>query len=231
MPDLQALARGYRILGMNGIGLGLLAHLTLREPGGQTFWSYQFGESVEEVTPDSLREVDFDLQVLSGGGAVNRNLRIHSEIYAARPDVTCIVHHHGGDAIALGAIGANVFPYDRNAARWHGAIDLVDDNESPVLAQQGASIAAALGGRKALLLKHHGVLVTGPNLQDVVVATIELERVCGVQLRAMAAGSLHRIPDAEIEDAKATLGSQRIADGYWDYYCRRLARVGLDIDR
>lgn len=222
------LALGYRILGMNGLGLGLLAHLTTRVAGGSTFLTYQFGQSVDEVRPQDLREVDFDLNIVNGAGQVNRNLRIHGEIYAARPDVLCIAHHHGDNSIALGAIGHNLAPFDRNAARWAGEIDLAEDPESPVIAEQGRSIANALGQNKALLLKHHGVLVTGANVRDVVVSTIELERTCGVQLKAMAAGTLHLLPQAEIDDAKRTLSSAVLYNGTWDYYRRALTRKGLD---
>lgn len=224
----QELAIGYRVLGMNDIGIGILAHLTVRTPGGKTFWTYRRGQSVEEVCVSDLREVDFDLNILEGDGPINPNLKIHSEVYAARPDVLCIAHHHGDNALALGSIGRNVVSCNRPAGRWDGEIDLIEDFESPALAQQGPSIAAALGGKKALLLKYHGVLVTGSCIADAVVATIELERTCGVQLKAMAAGPLDLMPQAEIDDAKQSLGSERYYRATWDYYCRALARCGLD---
>jgi L-fuculose-phosphate aldolase len=229
MDDLKAeLALGYRILGSQGIGLGLLAHLTVRSPGGSTFWTYQLGQSVEEVRAIDLVEVDFSLKPVEGTGLVNPNLVFHSEIYAARPDVKSIVHHHGDNAVALGAIGKCLVSFDRNAGRWDGEIDLVEEYESPILREQGASIVAALGGLKALLLKHHGVLVTGENLADAVVSTIELEHSCGVQLKAMAAGELHLMPAAEIEDTKRALGSKRYYEGTWAYYKRMVTRLGLD---
>ena len=231
MANLQReLALGYRILAAQGIGLGLLAHLTVREPGARTFWTYQLGQSMEEVRLIDLVELDFDLKVVSGSGFVNPNLAFHSEIYAARADVLSIVHHHGGNAVALGAIGRSVEPFDRNAGRWHNEIALAQMYESPVLRHQGASILASLGKLKALLLKHHGVLVTGECLADAVVSTIELEQVCGVQLKAMAAGELNLMPDAEIEDTKRALGSKQYYNGSWAYYKRALTRAGLDHD-
>lgn len=227
---LRDLALGYRVLGSQGVGLGLLAHLTVRESGASTFWTYQLGQSVEEVRVADLVEVNFDLVVVSGSGLVNPNLAIHSEIYAARPDVLSIVHHHGDNAVALGAIGQSVVSFDRNAGRWDNEIALAEMFESPVLRDQGASIASSLGRFKALLLKHHGVLVTGESLADAVVSTIELEHVCSVQLKAMAAGELHLMPAAEIEDTKIALGSKRYYEGMWAYYKRVLTRHGLDKD-
>lgn len=221
------LALGYRILGMHGLGLGMLGHLTARLPGGDTFWTYQFGQSVEEVRVSDLREVDFDLRAVTGEGRINPSLRLHGEIYATRPDVLCIAHHHGDNAVALGALGQNLVPFDRNAARWSGEIALTTDVESLPLAEQGPAVARDLATNRALLMKHHGVLVTGASIPDAVVSTIELEHSCGVQLRVLACGRPHLMGDAEIEDARI-LGSDLVVSGSWDHHVRTLHRRGLD---
>lgn len=225
---LRDLALAYRILGSFDIGTGLLAHLTLRGGGGSTFWSYQLGQSVEEVRTADLVEVDFNLNLVSGAGRVNPNLRIHGEIYAHRPDVHAIVHHHGTNGVALGAIGSTIIPFDQHAARWHEEIALAEVYESPLLHGVSESIAGALGNRKALLLKHHGVLVTGCSLADAVVSTVELDKVCGAQLAAMAAGEPQSMPAAELADVKQVMGSAIYYDATWAYFLRRLARLGLD---
>ncbi|MFD2420181.1 class II aldolase/adducin family protein [Amycolatopsis pigmentata] len=225
----KELTLGYRILGMRGLGLGLLAHLTARLPGSDTFWTYQFGQSVEEVRIRDLREVDFELNVVRGEGTINPSLRLHGEIYAARPDVVCIAHHHGDNAVALGALDQNLVPFDRNAARWEGEIDLTTDIESLPLAEQGPVVARLLAKNKALLMKHHGVIVTGTSVADAVVSTIELERSCGVQLKVMAAGEPVLMTQAEIDDSRV-LGGEVMIKGTWDYYVRTLHRRGLDSD-
>lgn len=225
---VRELALAYRILGSYNIGVGLLAHLTVREPGSSTFWTYQLGQSVEEVRTSDLIEVGFDLKPVAGRGRINPSLNIHAQIYSARPDVCSIIHHHGANAVALGAIGSSVMPFDQHAARWNGEIALAEVYESPLLHSQSASIAESLGRLKALLLKHHGVLVTGGCLADAIVSAIELETVCGVQLKAMAAGELHMMPAAEIDDVKQVLESKIYYDGVWAYYLRRLSHLGLD---
>jgi len=200
----------------------------MRGGGGSTFWTYQLGQSVEEVRTADLVEVGFDLKLVSGDGRVNPNLKIHGEIYAARPDVHSIAHHHGSNGVALGAIGATVIPFDQHAARWHDEVVLAEVYESPLLHGVSATIAEALGSKKALLLKHHGVLVTGSCLADTVVSTIELDNVCGAQLKAMAAGEPQSMPAAELSDVKQVMGSKIYYEAAWAYYLRRLARLGLD---
>lgn len=228
---LREQALGFRVLGNNALGHGILAHLTARLPGRETFWTYQLGMSVEEVRVSDLRECDFDARPLDGISPVNPTMRAHGAIYRARPDVTCVVHHHSDACIALGAIGANIVPFDRNAARWHGEIALVEDFEDvPDIADQGLAYAAGLGAGKALLLKHHGVLVTGKSVRDAVIGALELERTCRVQLLAMAAGTLHHMGPGEIAECRKFLTSDRAVELNWAYQLRHLARCGGDAD-
>ena len=218
---------GYHILAREGLGLGLLGHLTARSPSGDSFWTYQLGKSFEEVEADDLREADFDLNILAGGGAINPTLKIHALAYQARPDIMCIVHHHGEDSVAMGAIGAVLETVDRNAAKFDGELDIIEDyDRAHQIAEQGDAILGTLGAKRALILKHHGVLVTGRSVRDTVVATIMLERSFAVQLKAMAASpTLHRMDEAEIADARGFLNSDMFIDGTWDYLKRATARA------
>jgi L-fuculose-phosphate aldolase len=225
---VRELALAYRVLGSFNIGTGLLAHLTVRGAGASTFWTYQLGQSVEEVRTADLLEVGFDLELVSGQGHVNPNLKIHGQIYTARPDVQSIIHHHGANGVALAAIGANIIPFDQHSGRWHEEVALAEVYESPLLHGASLSVAEALGANKAVLLKHHGVLVTGCCLADAVVSTIELDNVCAAQLRAMAAGEPQAMPAAELADVKQIMGSKIYYDAAWAYYLRRLTRLGLD---
>ncbi|MEP4380756.1 MAG: class II aldolase/adducin family protein [Alphaproteobacteria bacterium] len=226
VEDLKhELVDGYHMLGHAGLGLGLLAHLTARAPGGDTFWTYQLGKSVEEVTYDDLREVDFELNLQSADGVVNPTLRIHGMVYAARPDIMCIAHHHGDNCVAMGAIGANLQTFDRNAARFHNDIDIIEDYDNAhEIAEQGDAIVAKLDGKRALILQYHGVLIGGRSIRDTVISTIELERSMGVQLKAMAAGTVQTMREGEIDNARDFLTSDLFIDGTWDYRKRVMAR-------
>jgi L-fuculose-phosphate aldolase len=222
----QEMVAGYHILAREGLGIGLLGHLTARAPAGDSFWTYQLGQSFEEVAAGDLREADFDLDIRAGGGAINPTLKIHALTYQARPDVMCIAHHHGQDSVAMGAIGALLETVDRNAAKFDRALDIIEDyDQAHRIAEQGDAIIGKLGSKRALILKHHGVLVTGRSVRDTVVATIMLERCFAVQLEAMAAAPmLHRMDEAEIADAKGFLNSDVFVDGTWDYLKRATER-------
>lgn len=104
----EDLVLGCHILERAGQGSGIAGHLTARLPGDQSFWSYQWHQAFEEVGYDDIIEADFELKTITGKGRVNPTLHIHTQIYAARPDVRCIVHTHGPNAVALGVTGNNL---------------------------------------------------------------------------------------------------------------------------
>lgn len=225
----RELALGYRVLGRAGLGRGLLAHLTLRSPRGDTFFTYQLGQSVEEVRLADLCESDFEANPLDPRRKLNPTLKLHGVVYRARPDVQCICHHHGDNSVAMGAVHGVLKPFDRSAARWYRNIDLIEDYDNVHrIADQGRAIVKRLGNKKALILKFHGILVTGASVRDTVVSTIDLEQSLGVQLRAMAAGRVSVMPRGEIEDAKKLFLSDLYIHGTWAYYLRALAREKLD---
>jgi len=227
----RELVSGFRLMGQARLGLGILAHLTARLPGTNTFWTYQLGQSVEEVRVQDLCECDFEVTPLDGKSSPNPSIRAHGIIYEARPDVNCIVHHHGSNCVALAAIGANLVPYDRNAARWYGDIAALDDfDDVHKIDDQGPLMVEAFGQGNALLVKHHGIFVGAKNIREAIVRTIDLEYAMEVQLKAMAAGKLELLEDGGIRDAKIFLNSDKYYNGTWDYLCRVLARSGGDRD-
>ena len=56
--------------------------------------------------------------------------------------------------------------------------------------EKGAAVALALGGRKAVLMRNHGVGVVGASIEEATMLTILLESACQIQLAAMAAGGV-----------------------------------------
>jgi len=88
----------------------------------------------------------------------------------------------------------------------------------------GRAVAAALGDRNAVLLVHHGIVTTGPDVATAVVTALLLERACRNQLRAMAAGG----PATWSDDTEAISKREHCYDDAlihqaWEYLVRRVS--------
>lgn len=220
------LLHAYHILDADGQASGIAGHLTARLPGADRFWSHQWGVGFDEVRAGALIESDFDLRTRQGQGRVNPTLHIHTRIYRARADVTCIIHTHGKAGVALGCAGMNLEPITQTGAVFHDDISLFDEFHGIVLdTHEGDAIAAALGPRRGLLLKNHGALVVGANVAEACIGMTVLEWAADVQLRAAAAGPLEKLDAAAAQQSKKFLLDPDNLGLRWDFLKRKIARA------
>ena len=220
------LLHAYHILDADGQASGIAGHLTARLPGAARFWSHEWGIGFDEVRADGLIEADFNLDTIRGKGRVNPTLHIHTRIYMARPDVTCIVHTHGKAGVALGCAGMTLEPVTQTGAIFADDIALFDEFHGIVLGTaEGDAIAAALGGNRGLLLKNHGALVVGANVAEACIGMTVLEWAADVQLRAAAAGTLERLaPEAAAQSKRFLLDADNLGLR-WEFLKRKIGRA------
>lgn len=225
------LVLGCHLLAADGQGTGIAGHFTARLPGADTFWSYQWHQAFEEVTYDDIIEADFSLRTVTGKGRVNPTLHIHTTIYEARPDVCCIVHTHGENAVAVGITGNTIEPIWQPGAIFYENCVLFDEFDGIVLDKnEGERIAEALGDRSAILLRNHGLLIAADSVRMGCIGALTLEAVAGVQLKAMAAGTLHPMPREAALQARRFLTSDDVTNGRWAYLTRKIMRARPDLE-
>ena len=232
-PELAALKHdllcAFHVLHRAGQGSGVAGHLTARLPGAETFWTHKWGMAFEEVTPADLQEADFELNVVTGTEAINPTLHIHTRLYKARPDVTCIIHTHGKHAIALSALGMNLEPVTQTGAMFYDDCALFDEYDGIVLGKaEGDAIAEAIGKKRAVLLKHHGLICVDNRIGLAVIGALTLEIAAEIQLLAMAAGTPHHLPREAALHAKSFLDSDETFGLRWAYLKRTVMRERPD---
>lgn len=127
------------------------------------------------VSMDDFVLLDLNGRCLSGPAALPGELPIHIEIYKRRPDVGSIAHFHclfstsftiSDTALRPAYFLASIF---RNGIPIHPDSRLISDPE------RGVALANTLGNSRAALLKAHGVVVTGGDVEEMVAGTFILE--------------------------------------------------------
>lgn len=221
----QTLALTCRILFDAGHDSGLAGQITCRGPEPGTYYTQQLGLGFDEISASNLLLVDEDLKVLWGKGMANPANRFHSWVYRARPDVQCIVHTHPLNVAALSMLEVplvvshmDLCPlYDDCAflKEWPGV---------PVGNEEGETIAAALGDKRAILLSHHGQLSTGRSVEEACIVAVLIERAAKLQLRAMSAGEVKPIPPALGREAHDWILTPKRTQATFGYYARQALR-------
>jgi ribulose-5-phosphate 4-epimerase/fuculose-1-phosphate aldolase len=188
----QRLAAGFRLFAKFGFEEGVAGHITARDPEHlDHFWVNPFGMPFGHIRQSDLIRVNANGEVVEGDGGVNTAaFAIHSAVHAARPDVIAAAHSHSMYGKAWSTLGRLLDPLTQDACAFFEDHALFDDYTGVVIdPEEGKRIAHALGEKKAVILRNHGLLTVGKSVDEAVWWFVTMERTCHAQLLAEAAGT------------------------------------------
>lgn len=174
------------------------------------------------LEPKDLVLIDFHGQRIDCGTEQRTPVRewpIHSQIYASRPDIKCVLHAHPSSSTLMAALNICVEPLDQDCSLFVDQLPVLDNGGVSVCTSElGDSVARALGSANALLLKYHGSVVAGAEIRDVCVNAHKLEKVSETMLRAASAAALPIMTQSakkEVVQSRVALSPSRTlsADG------------------
>jgi ribulose-5-phosphate 4-epimerase/fuculose-1-phosphate aldolase len=132
---------------------------------------------------------------------------IHARIYAARPDVQCVLHVHPSASTLMAALGIEMEPLDQDCASLTDRLPVLDNGAVSISTPAfGDEVARAMGAQGALLLKNHGCIIAGAGIAEVCVAAHKLEKSAETMLRAAA---LAKLPLMSAETKAAILAARK----------------------
>jgi L-fuculose-phosphate aldolase len=228
MPDQslrEQLVWACRILGMEGRGDYTLGHISVRD--GDNVHMKRNGIGLEEVSDHHLVTIDLDGNRVAGEGPIHLEAVLHTAVYRKRPDVLAVVHTHPLYSTAFGAVDATLEMINHDAVLFYDGLAYFDETaELIVTTEQGDAVAAALGDRRVVVMRGHGVLVTGKSLPWVVYTALTLERVLQIQSIARTFGELKPMSDEMASTVYQDKYRDEFIGNYWNYLIRQVERGG-----
>jgi len=200
----ERLAASFRLFSKCGFDEGVAGHITARDPERlDHFWVNPFGVHFSQIRVSDLLLVNDAGQVVEGDREVNlAAFAIHSRIHKARPEVLAAAHAHSLNGKAWSSLGRLLDPITQDACAFYDDHAVFEDYTGVVEeTSEGDRIAKALGGKKAAILRNHGLLTVGRTVDEAAWWFITMDRSCQAQLLAEAAGQPHKISH---ETAKLT---------------------------
>jgi ribulose-5-phosphate 4-epimerase/fuculose-1-phosphate aldolase len=180
-------ATSCRILGMQGLVRESTGHVSARIPGtDEMFVRCRGGDErgLLFTDVDNVRRVDFDG---NGPGMGDRHARpnetpIHGEIYRAHPEVQAIVHAHPYYALMCGVTDLQYRPvfaaYDPSSLSIIlKGVPIFEQSATVENKEQGADMLAAMGDRDILLMRGHGITVSGGSVEKVTTQAIKFDQL------------------------------------------------------
>jgi L-fuculose-phosphate aldolase len=215
-----------RVIALEGYTDLTLGHVSAREPGAGTVWIKRKGVALDEVEPDDVIALDLDDAHAFAGSDLHLESVMHAEVYRARPDVCSVIHGHPLYGTALGATDADLGFLTHDAVLFTDGLGVYDEGPALITeASQGRAVAAALGGRRAALLRNHGVVIAAEDVRWAVLTAVTLERAIRFQAIAAALGVPRPIPQASAELLRPQKYQDAFLDDYWSAWERRVMRA------
>ena len=194
---IEDLVAANRILAQEGI-VDAYGHVSVRHPANPNRYLMSRALAPLLVTAQDIIEYDLDSNPVdaNGRGSVNERF-IHGEVYKVRRDVNAVIHTHSPTVVPFSITQVPLRPVFHTASfLWVGVPvwDIRDaaDPASPGMlvrnGRLGKSLAASLGDKPVVLMRGHGNVVVGPNVQIAVRRAIYTEVNARLQATAIALG-------------------------------------------
>ncbi len=205
-----AVAAAYRELGRRGFTPGSAGNVSARTRGGMLITPS--GVGAEAATARAIVSVQ-DSGAVRGRGLPSSEAPMHAAIYRAFPDAGAIVHTHADCCTALACLTEPLPAFHYMIVAFGGA----DIRCAPYVTFGTPALAvaavAALQGRRACLLAHHGMIVYAADVATALSDAIVLESLARQYLLARAAGTVRCLTATEIAEATARFATYRRSGG------------------
>jgi ribulose-5-phosphate 4-epimerase/fuculose-1-phosphate aldolase len=208
-------------------------HVTVRHPDNPNHFLMARSRSPDQVEAADIIAFTLESQPVDPAIKVPFGERvIHGSIYAARPDVNAVCHHHGRAVLPFCISGVELKPVDHVGACmgatvpfWDQRDEFGDTDMIVGKPEEGASLARALGPHWVVLMRRHGATVAGRSLPELVYRAIHSCRNAELQQQALALGRIGAMTPGEIEKAGAFNLTERPVMRAWDYWVRRARKA------
>ena len=125
--------------------------------------------------PEDFLLCDLDGNQIGPTDKLPGELPIHLEVFKARPDVNSVAHFHTHNATSFSMSEHDLKPTYFMASIFNGGIPVHPDARLIMTEERGRAMAETLGDCRAMLLRAHGIVVTGPDIEEMTTGVYFME--------------------------------------------------------
>jgi ribulose-5-phosphate 4-epimerase/fuculose-1-phosphate aldolase len=173
------------------------------------------------LTVADICTIDFDGNVIEGGGKPPLEFHLHAGIYKARADVKAVVHAHPKWSTFLTMTGHAYEPvYAQGSLVWPlPVLDSPNSINNPAMAKR---LSDTLGPRPAAMMKSHGAVTVGKDIVEAFVLANYLEENAYRQYMALQIGKPYSFSQAEVALCREKLWTASLFQRTWDHFRAKL---------
>lgn len=220
----EQLATCTRIFAMQGL-IGLFGHVSAYDPkSGRVFISPGMGKDKATMQANEILAIDLTGRPLEGPAEPPIEWPIHTALHAARSNALTVAHLHSPYATLFAIAKRKFRPVTLQGALFADGVPLYTEAQLIKTIPQAQRLAKLMGPRRAALLRGHGIVVVGRDLQEVLYASLILEDDVRKAMQAATLGAIGHISPGECRAFATEADWQRRSQRAWNYFVRLEAR-------
>lgn len=225
------LAAAFRAAVMFDFHEGISNHFSMLVPGrDDRFLINPFGLHFGEITASSLAVVGVDGTPIIGTAPAT-GIGIHAPIHRLCPQATVVLHTHQPWTTALAMHeDLHLAPISQTSLQFTDRVVYDERYEGLADLDEGERLAKVLGDAGVMFLRHHGILVAGPELGAAMDDLYMIEKAAQLQVLASGLGRLTPIGAETISRTQAQFAEGMIEWGrlHWAAMMRMVERTQPD---
>ncbi|MBP0989844.1 MAG: class II aldolase/adducin family protein [Oscillospiraceae bacterium] len=193
-----------------GYVFGTWGNISMRLPDGNILITPS-KVAYETMTPDDLVILAPDGTQLEGFRLSTSEREIHRRLMNKRPDINAVIHTHSPYAMAAAARTEGVPAISEEMCQLLGGAIPLSSRFVPSQnhVELGEVVADSIGNSNAILIRNHGPVCLGSDLEEAKVCCQVTEKSCMMYLSLLAAGNI-----SVIEDKYVTAGRDYFLNSY-----------------
>ena len=159
----------------------------------------------DTMVPEDLVVIDMEGNIVEGERNPTSEKEVHRLIYVDRPDVGAIIHAHTPKAMACSVLEIPHVPcmVEEMSQMLGGHLPLTEEYvEALCHMDLGIAAARAIGKGNGVILRNHGPVACGRNMDEAIIVTKVIEKACGIYLDIAPQNELRLIPEKNIESER-----------------------------
>ncbi|HXV83248.1 MAG TPA: class II aldolase/adducin family protein, partial [Candidatus Binatia bacterium] len=212
------------IFAMQGM-IGVFGHVSVYQPEmKRVLITPGMGSDKGSLRPEDMVPTDLDGKPLEGEIGPPVEWPIHTALHGDRPDALAVAHLHTPFATLFAIAKREFRPVTLQGAIFSDGVPLYPEAQLITNPERGNALLKVIGNKRAALLRGHGIVVAGQNLQEVLYTALVLEDDTKKTLQAASLGEVGTISLEECRTFGAEIALERRAQRAWNYFCSLEAR-------
>jgi L-fuculose-phosphate aldolase len=186
----------------SNLTVGSWGNISMRTPDGNVVITPS-GTNYSKSVAGDIVITGMDGKITDGKMKPSSERLMHYEIYKHRPDVMAIVHTHSIYSSVLAVTDERIPPITEDTAMLLGDGVNVSEYALTGTIELADYVVRGLGSNNATIMKNHGAVSVGTDMDRAIVASQVLEKSANIFINAKMLGNINVLPKEDVAKLRA----------------------------